>query len=366
MKKGSSDKIIIDNQELTIDRIMSTISSPNAPGWEKKIYQFILDWFTTKDSIFQQTSGTTGKPKVIQLKKSAMVASAKATISALNLQSGDTAWLCLPIDYIAGKMMVVRSIIGEFNLLITEPSGLPPIPDQKISFASMIPMQVKKLIEDNADFSTICKLIIGGTSVDYSLLMALQKIPTQVFATYGMTETCSHIALQKINGSNPDSYFKTLKGITVGLNDTNCLTVFAPNLSNTPIQTTDLADIISPSEFKWLGRADTIINSGGIKISPEEIETLITPFVGSELIISSKKDKILGSRAVLVIEGTASDFDEELLIQQIVDITGKHKAPKEILFISKFPRNSSMKIDRKQVELLISQTNRYLENDQLE
>jgi len=353
----NSDRIIINNQSLTVEELKQQFKYGSTPEWKSRIYNFIIDWFNNDDFILQKTSGSTGTPKEISLKKSAMISSAETTVCYFNLQPGATAWLCLPIDYIAGKMMVVRSIVGKLNLILSEPAGLPIPPVEKVHFASMVPMQVKRLIDENVCLSNIDKLIIGGASVDYSLNKSLQTIPVEVYATYGMTETCSHIALQRINGNNPEDHFNVLKGITVGLNNLNCLTINAPNLSPNPIETTDLAEILSPTEFRWLGRADNVINSGGIKISPEELEAIISPLIGKECIISSKKDNLLGSRIVLVIEETTSTRNIVSMLEKIISITGKHKAPKEVMFIDKFPRNESMKIDRKAIELIISQTN---------
>jgi o-succinylbenzoate---CoA ligase len=361
MIQTAENRIIIEGQRLTIEDINEKVSRSDSPEWERNIYQLILDWFSNDDYILQRTSGSTGKPKKIKLKKKAMIASALATIEWFSLKPGETAWLCLPVNYIAGKMMIVRAIIGKLNLLISEPIGIPEIPCQKVDFASMVPLQLKKLIDKKADFSSIRKIIIGGAPIDYSLHKQVQEIACQVYATFGMTETCSHIALQQVNGINPDDHFKTLAGITVNSDENNCLTIKAPNLSDNLIQTTDIVEIISPAEFKWLGRADNVINSGGIKIFPEELETIISSLIGSNCIISSKTDATLGSRAVLVIEGTSPVMDTGLLLQKIASVVGKLKAPKEVIYLEKFPGNSSMKIDRKQVAHLISQINQNFE-----
>jgi O-succinylbenzoic acid--CoA ligase len=291
---------------------------------------------------------------VIKLKKSAMIASAKATLGYFHLRKGDMAWLCLPVDYIAGKMMVVRAMVGSLNLIVSEPVGVPQIPDYKIDFTAMVPLQLKKLVDADADLTPIKKIIVGGAAIDYPLQLALQGLTTEVFATYGMTETCSHVALQRINGSSPDDCFETLTGITVEANESGCLTIVAPELSEEPILTTDMAEVISPTKFKWLGRADHVINSGGIKISPEELESAIRPLINTDCIISSRKDELLGNRVVLVIEGASGSFDHEGLIQKVIGKLGKHKAPREIFFLDRFPRNASMKIDRKEIENLIN------------
>jgi O-succinylbenzoic acid--CoA ligase len=235
-------------------------------------------------------------------------------------------------------------------MLISEPTGAPKILDQIINFTAMVPLQVQKLIDEKANFSKIKKLIIGGASIDSSLQKSLLKINTEVFVTYGMTETCSHIALQRINGKNPDNYFKVLDGISISTNEDGCLNIFSPELSEETIQTNDLVKIISPCEFSLIGRNDHIINSGGLKILPEQIEKQIKPVINCEYAIIPLPDKLLGQRIVLVIEGKQSDFDTAQLSVEISKVTDKKKAPKAIYFVEQLPRNASMKIDRKLLE----------------
>ena len=285
----------------------------------------------------------------MMLKKSAMIASAKRTIQFFGLKENDSAWLCLPITYIAGKMMVVRAIIGKLNLIITEPEGTPQIPDQEIEFTAMVPMQVQKLLDAGADFSSIIKLIIGGAATNSTLLDKIQNLSTEIYATYGMTETCSHIALQRLNGKHPDQHFKILPNISIHRNNENCLVIDAPDLLEEPIETTDVVELISESEFKILGRADNIINSGGIKIPPEELENRIEQIIHRECIIIPEQDTLLGQKLVLVIEGKYNDKLAAVLLEKLKFGIGRHKSPKKIRFIQVFPRTSSMKIDRKKV-----------------
>lgn len=300
----------------------------------------------------QKTSGSTGKPKTIRLKKSAMEASAKKTLAYFNLNEGDTALLCLPIDYIAGKMMVVRAMVGGLNLLEIEPKGTPEIPDQIIHFAAMVPIQVQNLIDSGYDFKNIKTLIIGGASVSYNLLKAIQNIPTAVYATYGMTETYSHIALQRLNGPNPDNCFHLLEGFSISVNKKGCLVIDAPEFSDKPIVTTDLAEIVSPTGFRWLGRADNVINSGGLKISPEELEAELSELLSAECLVVPLPDEKLGQKAVLVLENVYKD--KNIDIQRIEKLVGKHITPKKVFYINSFPRNESMKIDRKKtIEILM-------------
>jgi o-succinylbenzoate synthase len=297
------------------------------------------------DFLLQKTSGSTGEPKTIKLKESAMIASARKTLNFFNLKEGDTALLCLPAHYIAGKMMLVRAQVGGLNLLEIEPKGRPDIPDQTIHFAAMVPMQVQNLIDSGYDFKNIKNLIIGGANVSYKLNQAIKKLPNAVYATYGMTETYSHIALQRLNGSKPDSCFKLLDGYAISTNENGCLVINAPEFSDEPIVTTDLVEILSPKEFRWLGRADNVINSGVIKILPEEMEAKISEQLNTECLIVPVPDDKLGQQAILVLEKATHHKNIDL---QVINLPfEKHKIPKAVYYIDAFPRNESMKIDRK-------------------
>lgn len=342
-------RIQINGQFFNSEEIQHKVQTEDLPGWEKGIYEFILNWFDWPDFIHQQTSGSTGTPKEIRLKKSAMVSSATKTINYFKLKENDTAWLCLPINYIAGKMMVVRAIVGKLNLIITEPEGTPQIPDSTIEFTAMVPLQVQKLVDSNANFELVQKLIIGGAATNNALLDKIQKLSTEIYATYGMTETCSHIALQRLNGPSPDQYFHLLPGISISTNDENCLKIYAPELSFEVLQTSDVVQLFSAKEFKIIGRADNIINSGSLKISPEELENRIASIINRECLIIPKKDPLLGQKLVLIIEGVEDKTLAATLLEKIKFGIGRHKSPKHLRFIEQFPRNASMKIDRQKV-----------------
>ena len=348
-----TDKIQINNRFFSLEEIQYKIQNEKLHDWDKGIYEFILNWFSEFDFILQQTSGSTGKPKEIKLKKSAMIASAKRTIRFFGLKENDTSWLCLPINYIAGKMMVVRAIIGSLNLIIAEPEGMPQIPVQEINFTAMVPMQVQNLLNANANFNPIKKLIIGGAATDSTLLEKLQNISTEVYATYGMTETCSHIALQRLNGKHSEKNFKLLPNISIRQNNESCLVIDAPDLSENSIETSDVVEIISDREFKILGRADNIINSGGIKISPEQLENEISKILKKDFLIVPEKDDLLGQKIVLVLEGKKDKSLAEEILNKLKSNLSKHHTPKAVYFINEFPRNASMKIDRKKVIKLL-------------
>lgn len=345
--------ITINNKILSVDEITTQLENEDIPEWKNRVFRFILEWFNDEPYIRQQTSGSTGTPKEVELPKSGMVASAINTLTYFNLKENDTAWLCLPAHYIAGKMMVVRAIIGNLNLLLTEPSSTPNTPQQHIEFTAMVPMQVHSLLSKGYDFKNISKMIIGGAAVDRNLKEKLQYAQAEIYATYGMTETASHIALQKLNGQNPDDCFHVLPGYTVSKTPDNCLVIEAPQFSKKPMHTTDIVEILSSRKFRWLGRADNIINSGGIKISPEPLEAKISSLLRRECIISSVIDEKLGEKIILVLENKKAYQDSTLLLEKISQITDKHHTPKAVMYLDSFPRNSSMKINRLKIKEII-------------
>ncbi len=319
--------------------------------FEKDIFQFILDWFSTADYMEVKTSGSTGNPKEIQLLKKHLIASAEATISFFDLKKKDRILHCLPISFIAGKMMVVRALIGGLDLYIVQPSSKPDIFPDNVSFAAMIPLQVSNLINDDEShksFSKIDKLIVGGSFISVDLIYQLQKITTQVWQTYGMTETITHIALRKINGSNKSEWYSTLSGVSVKLDNRGCLIISADYIGVSKLITNDLAEISETGEFKIKGRVDNMIISGGIKFNPEEIERKLSGSISNDYFVGGLNDNELGQKLVLFIE------DKGTLKRKVFDLwemierkLAKLEIPKEIIFLPSFNRTTSGKIDRK-------------------
>jgi len=362
--------LTINNRHYNVIQLIelaeSMCNNASIPAWEMNIYRFIIDWFDGTPFISQKTSGSTGVAKELQLAKSAMITSAKRTIEYFNLQKNDAVLLCLPVSYIAGKMMIVRALIGNLNLLTVDPKGTPEVPETEIAFAAMVPIQIQKLVEAGNSLQNIEKLIIGGAEINRTLEKSIQNLQTAVYTTYGMSETCSHIAIQRINGENRDQNFVTLSGIEISSNELGCLRIDAPLLLSEPIQTTDIVEIVDEKSFRWIGRADNVINSGGIKISPEQLEKEIDEFIPSDFIISSVKDTLLGNKVVLVIEGYEDEFSLTEIIEKIKSKVGSHRCPKEVLFLHQLPRNSSMKIERKAVAKTINLSSTlFLSSDRL-
>lgn len=324
--------------------------------FENKIIFFLTEWFSNSETVKVQTSGSTGVPKVFDIEKEKMINSAKMTCDFLNLKKNDSALLCLPVDYISGKMMIVRAFERNLNLILKDPSTKPLQDlDKEIDFCAMTPLQVENSLDK---IHLIKNLIIGGASVSQSLKLKIAEVltlkraevPTKIYETYGMSETLSHIALKEIFPQE-DDYFKVFDGIEISLDERGCLKIFAPNLNSEILQTNDLVEIFNENQFKFLGRIDHVINSGGAKIFPEELEALVKKEIPNEVVFLGFKDEILGQKLIAVIEDTES----ESLLYQLFSINYQQKfhRPKEIIFIDKIPRTPNGKINRIELRRLI-------------
>ena len=336
--------------------ILDFSSSDTLLQFEEKLPEFIVlflkNWFSDSKFMKLQTSGSTGTPKILDVEKDKMLNSAKMTCDFLGLKEGNTALLCLPTEYISGKMMLVRAIERRMKLLIQTPS-LFPLENitKEIDFCAMTPLQVQNSLDK---IHYIKKLIIGGASISESLKQQLiQKNPqTKIYETYGMSETLSHIALKSISPKR-EEYFRILDGIKISQDQRGCLVINAPKLNNKTLITNDLIKLKNKREFKFLGRIDNIINSGGIKISPENLEDWIKKFIPNELVFIGIPDINLGEKLVLVLEGK-EDLNLKSHILQL-PFEKKYLKPKEIIFIEKIPRTPNNKIDRLGLKNLLYQ-----------
>jgi len=307
--------------------------------FEQHIGNFLLDWFDEKSYIELSTSGTTGTPKVIKIEKQAMLDSALATGDFFGLEPGDTMLHCLPTNYVAGKMMWVRSFILGLEMKFVEPNSNPlKNIDEKFDFCAMVPLQAKNSL-DKLKQKKIKKLIIGGVKVHKALEQELVKLPMEIYETYGMTETITHIAAKRIG----EKAFTVLPNVTVSADERHCLVIKAKNISKQEIVTNDIVNLISDTQFVWEGRIDNVINSGGIKLMPEQIEDKLSTLIPRRYFVYGQPDETLGEKAVLYVEGELIVIEES-----VFNVLDKFEKPKEIVFIPKFKETATGKIMRKE------------------
>lgn len=305
--------------------------------------RFILEWLDQKEYIEVQTSGSTGKPQQIRIQKKHALNSAKATIAFFNLPPGTRALLCLSAEYIAGKMMLVRAMAGGWNLHIVpaEKNPLEKIKDS-YDFTAMVPYQVFHSLNE---LNRVKKIIIGGGGIPKNLENELQNCHAELFATYGMTETISHVAIRPVNGKNKTDVFTALPEVNFSQNETGCLQIEAPKIAEKTIETNDVVQLLSPVSFRFLGRKDNIINSGGIKIFPESVEAVLSGFLKIPFFIASEKDEALGERLILLAECESSE--KILNLEKALQALPSSRRPKKIYCLPEFVYTETEKIQRK-------------------
>ncbi|WP_297702571.1 AMP-binding protein [uncultured Eudoraea sp.] len=312
--------------------------------FEKEIGDFLLDWLSPDPELTIRTSGSTGTPMGIALKKRHMVNSAKVTGEYFGLEAGDRVLLCLSTGYIAGKMMVVRAMILGLELDFVAPTSRPLDGVNKFyKFGAMVPLQLESSINKLNQFQTV---IVGGAPVSSQLMKLIADSKTKIFETYGMTETVTHVAvrpLSQYDAGSDHKAFKILPDIAISQDDRKCLVINAPNISDNPVITNDIVELISEKEFLWLGRFDNVINSGGIKLIPEQIEQKLTSFIPSRFFVSALPDSQLGKKLILVVEGEKIDGLQEIISKADLE---KFELPKEIFYVSAFKNTANGKIIR--------------------
>jgi o-succinylbenzoate---CoA ligase len=324
--------------------------------FERNTFLFIKEWLGGKTEFELQTSGSTGSPKKITVTRDMMKASAVLTARALQLQSNFNALVCLDTRYIAGKMMLVRCLEVGMKIFAVDPCANPLIKipiDQTIHFIALVPYQVKAILDSKhphlLDNLLIC--IIGGAAVEENIHNRLQRLTCNFYITYGMTETVSHIALQKIDQSDARLY-ETLPGITVRLDERSCLVIRVPFLPS-EVVTNDVAELITENTFRWLGRIDNVINTGGIKVSPELLEEKIGQIfirlhISNRFFVHSIPDEKLGYKVVLVIESPIDNSVRDSLHKTFLHSFSSYEMPKEIFYVDQLVMTNTAKINRQE------------------
>jgi len=336
-EKGFSinKKFKLNNKCFTKNQLISFCK--NNFDENNEVYDFIIDWLSDKKTIKVQTSGSTGEPKTYSIKKNKMTASAKITGEFFNLKQGDKALLCIPVRYIAGKMMVVRSLVLGLDLIVQNPCDK-PLGKQKFDFAALTVHQLSNSIENSDKVSC---LIVGGSPVSESLKEKIFDKTSGIYETYGMTESLTHVAVRNL--SIGEKEFNALPGINFRSKN-GILKINASHISNKIIETNDMVKLISETKFIWLGRKDFIINSGGIKINPELVENKLIPFYSEKFIICGIPHETLGEQVVLVFENKIPSNHESCF-----DELGIYEKPKKVFCLKSF-KYSNGKVQRRHIQ----------------
>lgn len=329
-----------------ISRLVAEGAGENAPAL-RDLYGFLTEWFDDSPVLTVRTSGSTGVPKELVVRKDRMMQSARLTCEFLHLQAGDTALLCMNLRYIGAMMMVVRSLVVGLNLIVRPASGHPLSGvDTPLRFAAMVPLQVYNTLrvpEEREALERTDILIIGGGAIDDALEVELRMLPTAVYSTYGMTETLSHIALRRLNGAEASAHYRPFSSVALSLSAENTLVIQAPLLCDEVLQTNDIARIHPDGSFTVIGRKDNVVNSGGIKIQPEEVERSLRRFIPLLFAVTSVPDARLGQALVLLVAGRTNRKELDNVLQTALE---PYHRPRHIFTVTAIPQTENGKIDR--------------------
>lgn len=312
------------------------------------VVNFLLEWFDDTDTVLVHTSGSTGEPKPLHLQKKHMMNSAKLTCSFFDLDKDSTALLCMPVRYIAGKMMLVRAILAQLSLTVSVPSSRPlKNLTTAFDFIAVVPLQLYTSLDNELDVQKInaCRFVlVGGGAISSELLTRIEPLENAVYSSYGMTETVSHIALRKLNGSDASDYYRALPNVKLSLSDEGTLLIDAPLVSNEILQTNDSVEFNALGEFKVLGRIDNIINSGGIKLQIEKIEEKLQNLFDTPYVITSVATSRLGGAVTLLLSSNRYNLGE--LQDKMKEVLSTYELPKYIFYIENIPLTETKKVDR--------------------
>lgn len=349
-------KIIINSQEISFHQIRNSQWPEQAPYFQASL-SFCREWLNGKDSFGLQSSGSTGTAKTIVVSRTQMSSSAKATGEFFDIQPEASLLCCLNTAMIAGKMMLVRAMEWDSLLYLVEPSSNPLADfsgDQRFDFATMVPLQLDTCLghpHSAAMLQGIRSLLIGGAPLSEVVREKARKLPVNLFQTYGMTETVSHIALADLKAAGPLVYI-TLPGVQTRQSPDGRLEIKAPMSDHQWITTNDIVEIIPGKGFVWKGRSDFTINTGGVKVQPEEVEAMAGEaiercFPGQRYFITSLPDRKLGQKVILVIEGKNDGTrDHEQVLKKLKAELPPYHCPKELHFVPEFSITASNKINR--------------------
>lgn len=342
--------IIINDESFTASGIMQWYMN-NPDTYVKSGLDFIMQLMDPSPApVAFITSGTTGEPRGIKFTKQQIYASAMNTCQYFQLNEKSRLLLCLPAEFVAGRMMIARAMALNANLVWEKPGLNPLMHKVNADFAAFTPAQVSEIIsqvDSEIQFMNIPTILIGGGEISASLENRLLKYSNKIFATYGMTETLTHIAVREV-GTN--EYKVIYKNIKLEVDENQCLRIKFPYLQPEFIQTRDIVEIRSDSSFRFLGRIDNVINSGGIKISAETIERIV---IENEILkegtfyVTAAKDEVFGEVPVLVMIKSAST--RKNLMETINGLLNKHHSVKRIVLIDKFEYTPTGKIIRQRI-----------------
>ncbi|MBD2768643.1 AMP-binding protein [Hymenobacter sp. BT664] len=351
--------LLLNGREITYAAIQQYPAQLEVPvnGYEAKVLDFVRQWLTGTQEFSLTTSGSTGAPQAITLRRRQLEASARRTGDFFDLGPGDRALVCLNCEYIGGLMMLVRGLERRLHLTIVEPHADPfahVAATAEFDFAAFVPLQLQAVLAagHGPRLNRMKALLVGGAPVDTRLQQELQRLDAPVYLTYGMTETCSHVALRRLNGPEATTHFRVLTGIVAGQDERHCLTLRGDVTDDQLVVTNDQVNLLDVHTFEWLGRADFVINSGGVKVPAEKVELVLDVALAEigesrRCFVAGQPDERLGQAVTAFIEGPALSSDREQQLQGLLaQRLSRYEQPRHLRYVPAFQTTATGKLNR--------------------
>ena len=361
---------MLNGKSLPLDRLAEVEAHPDVSPYEKRVIAFAQQWLCGQETFVVHTSGSTGAPKPVVLTRRQMALSARLTCQALGLQPGDRALVCLSTEFIAGMMMLVRGFEVGLHLTVIDPLSQPLARFQvtdAFDFTALVPLQLQATLNgaphERMLLDRMKGVLIGGAPISAALAQQLQVVAAPLYHTYGMTETVSHIALRCLNGAQRRDDFVPFAGVELGLDKRGCLHITSALTRGETLQTNDLVDLRADGTFRWLGRVDNVINSGGVKVQTEKVESAIETwllhhrggiYAERRFFVGPLSHPRLGQAVVAVLEGApfaaaeavgpAGNAPMRAHLQQVLN---PYEIPRQVYFVPKLIETPTGKIDRR-------------------
>lgn len=356
--KNLPTSLLLNGREFSYDALQQTPTPPvSLNGYEARVLELLRQWLTGAQEFGLRTSGSTGQPQLIVLKRRQLAASAARTGDYFDLGPGDRALVCLNCEFIGGKMMLVRGLERHLHLTIVEPHADPfdSVPaDAEFDFAAFVPLQLRAVLAAGRAprLDKMRAILVGGAGVEPSLLREIQQLKVPVYLTYGMTETASHMALRRLNGPEASRHYRVLPGLHLGQDERGCLTVRGDVTDDQLIVTNDRIELLDKHTFDWLGRVDFVINSGGVKVQAEKVEQVLDVALAElgqsrRAFVAGQADERLGQAVTAYVEGAALPPPAERRLLALLGARlGKYELPKAVVYVPAFRTTASGKLDR--------------------
>ena len=351
--------LLLNGREFSYASLRQT-PTPQASlnGYEAKVLELLRQWLLGAHEFGLRTSGSTGQPQLITLKRRQLEASAARTGDYFDLGPGDRALVCLNCDFIGGKMMLVRGLERDLHLTVVEPHADPfdaVAADAGFDFAAFVPLQLRAVLAAGraGRLNAMRAILVGGAGVEPSLLTEIQKLTVPVYLTYGMTETASHVALRRLNGPEASDFYRVLPGIAAGQDARGCLTLRGDVTDDKLIVTNDIVELLPAQHgFRWLGRADFVINSGGVKVQAEKVEQVLEVALAElghsrRCFVAGRPDARLGEAVTAFVEGAPLPAaQEQQLLALLAGRLEKYERPRQVVYVPEFRSTATGKLDR--------------------